>query len=486
MAESQLNSPISLQTCHGTDDYKYGSVIEADFAIAKQWFDAIKEAVGSKKRPIICACKIKSPTAWQLLKDYLNSYHVFHIGTKMIDLDIQESENPFNTSSEMITHFINLSAASHKDMARLKATVSLFKDETISLFLKQYMTKTLKIGITADTVNKAVGSSEIPVFSCMLANKYFDHPEYIVGKRVFVTEKLDGIRALAIVDPYLKSKEDSTEAWSAKVKFFSRQGQPIFGLTEIEQAIVDNMELLYSKKIFTGTFVLDGELLITERSNIPSKDQYKLTTKIVRSDTNLEKQGVTYNIFDLISKKEFEEGKSNSEYVDRRTVLERMFHAANSKAINVVPILASFQYNDYERTYKTVVGLVEKARQENKEGVMLNVGDAPYVCRRTKNLLKVKVFQDCDLEIVGFQPGTGKFQDALGALIVNYKGNKVGVGSGLSDEQRQELWNNQEKYLGRVVTIQYFEETCDANGNKSIRFPVFKELREEEKEVSYE
>lgn len=116
---------------------------------------------------------------------------------------------------------------------------------------------------------------------------------------------------------------------------------------------------------------------------------------------------------------------------------------------------------------------------------MLNICDAPYVCKRTNNLLKVKVFQDCDLEITGFQQGTGKFADTLGALLVDYKGNSVGVGSGMSDEQRKEFWDHQDRYLGRVVTVQYFEETNDADGNKSIRFPVFKELREEGKEVSY-
>jgi DNA ligase-1 len=36
------------------------------------------------------------------------------------------------------------------------------------------------------------------------------------------------------------------------------------------------------------------------------------------------------------------------------------------------------------------------------------------------------------------------------------------------------------------VCVQYFEETKNANGGVSLRFPVFKELREEGKEVSYQ
>ena len=51
------------------------------------------------------------------------------------------------------------------------------------------------------------------------------------------------------------------------------------------------------------------------------------------------------------------------------------------------------------------------------------------------------------------------------------------MGSGLTKEQRIEIWNNQEDYLGVMVEIQYFEETTNQNGGKSLRFPVFKTFR---------
>ena len=119
------------------------------------------------------------------------------------------------------------------------------------------------------------------------------------------------------------------------------------------------------------------------------------------------------------------------------------------------------------------------------EGVMINLADETYQFTRTNALLKVKVMQDCDLEIIGVQEGEGKFAGTLGALTVDYKGTPVGVGSGLSDEMRRAVWANPDAYIGRVATIQYFESTHDKDGKESLRFPVFKELREEGKEVSY-
>ena len=94
--------------------------------------------------------------------------------------------------------------------------------------------------------------------------------------------------------------------------------------------------------------------------------------------------------------------------------------------------------------------------------------------------------QDCDLQIVGFEEGTGKYVGVTGSILVNYKGNIVGVGSGLTDDERKSFWVHRDELIGRIITVQYFEETCDAEGKPSMRFPVFVELREEGKEVSYD
>jgi len=122
------------------------------------------------------------------------------------------------------------------------------------------------------------------------------------------------------------------------------------------------------------------------------------------------------------------------------------------------------------------------------EGVMINVASAPYECKRTANLLKVKEMYTMDLKIIGFEEGlvSTKFEGTLGAIVVDYKGYSVKVGSGYSEEDREFFWKNQNELLGRVIEVQYFEETQDADGNLSLRFPVFVQLREIGKEVSYD
>ena len=94
--------------------------------------------------------------------------------------------------------------------------------------------------------------------------------------------------------------------------------------------------------------------------------------------------------------------------------------------------------------------------------------------------------QTMDLEIIGFEEGTGRLARTLGAILVRYKnGNVVKVGSGFSDEMRDMIWDHQDKCLGAICEIQYFEETTNADGGESLRFPVFKDFRPDKLEADF-
>ena len=85
-----------------------------------------------------------------------------------------------------------------------------------------------------------------------------------------------------------------------------------------------------------------------------------------------------------------------------------------------------------------------------------------------------------DLKVVGFQEGTNKYAGTLGALVCEYKYSTVDVGSGFSDALRDEIWANKDAWLGKIITVKYFEETYNsATGLPSLRFPVFIRVRED-------
>ena len=111
-----------------------------------------------------------------------------------------------------------------------------------------------------------------------------------------------------------------------------------------------------------------------------------------------------------------------------------------------------------------------QAMEDSKtfEGYMLRDANATYKHNRTKSLLKIKAWQDTELTVKAFEEGQGKYVGTLGAIIVDYHGNAVNVGTGLLDSERAFIWENRNSLLGNRCKVKYFQEE-----NKSLRFPVF-------------
>lgn len=425
----------------------------------KKAADAINLAVGNEKIPMIVKAFDDSYVSTALIM-LLDPSVTFKIGEKTLEKPISKKPCRYFFSLLDLCKWLDAKkGVTDQDVRDVQCYLESIriKDEGLYSFVKSFITKTLTIGATAKTVNKALGKEAVPEFKCMLANKYFEHQNIIEDKMFTLTLKMDGIRCLCVVE-------------NGAPTFYTRQGQIIEGLQELS----NEMGQLDSNVVYDGELLIDGGL------EMESKVAYKLTTKAVRKDGV--KSGITYHVFDIMSIEDFECKSSSAPYAERRARLNRLALSINLldiKHVEIVPAL--YRGKDPARILK----VLDSVRSMNQEGVMINVDDAPYQFKRTNDLLKVKVMQDCDLEIIGVQEGSGRFKGTLGSLIVDYKGNPVGVGSGLSDEMRTLIWTNPERYVGRIATIQYFEETKDKNGKSSIRFPVFKEIREEGKEVSY-
>ena len=287
----------------------------------------------------------------------------------------------------------------------------------------------------------------------MLASKFdFDKPP---KEKMLISEKLDGIRCNAIIR-------------DGKVKLYTRQGKIIEGLEQVEQDL---------SKVFDNAFV-DGELLAEGCSY---EDVYKETTKRVKNKNKV-KTGVKYIMFDTLSLEEFDNKKCKTNYENRRLQLDNCIDHIkinNCEHIEVLHIL--YEGKDMEK----VLNLLDEYRKLGAEGLMCNL-NKPYEFKRSKTILKLKVMQSCDLKIIGFESGDGKYSNTLGKIICDYKGYELGVGSGFTNAMRDEIYNNQDKYLNRIAEINYFEETHNEDGGLSLRFPIFKCVREEGKEVSYE
>lgn len=316
------------------------------------------------------------------------------------------------------------------------------------------ITKDLRCNISAKSINKAIPDT-IFVFGVMLADKYFNKQSKVKNKEFIITQKLDGARFILIKDH------------EGNVKYYTRQGQEVTGLIEFEEDI---------KRIPNNT-VIDGEVLL-DKDGLHSKDLYRETMKEFRKKG--EKHGLILHAFDILSYDEFRKGTSVYICKDRKDMLHELI--TNNEFTNIVEVPVRYIGKDENM----IIKLLDEAISKDEEGIMVNLSDGVYECKRTTNILKVKKFQDADLKVISIEEGEGKNKGTLGRINVEYKNNIIGVGSGFSDEMRNEVYNNPDKYIGKIAKIQYFEETKNSKDNKpSLRFPVFLEWRFDKSEPSY-
>jgi len=329
-------------------------------------------------------------------------------------------------------------------------------DRECGVLLESLICKDLSIGCDSKTINKEIPDL-IPTFNVQLANKYFDKPQYVDGKSFAITTKIDGGRIIALKE-------------NGQVSFFTRAGQKYEGLVDLE----DEMS-----RLMPDNTCLDGEITLLVRGNLSSKEAYKETMKIVRTKDK-EKHGIKMLVFDAMSVSDFKTQTSSMTYIQRRQMLDCMSAFDTARYFELLPIL--YRGSDTSK----ITEILDEEIANGEEGIMINICDAPYEFKRTNGLLKVKKMQTMDLEIVGFEEGTGRLADTLGAILVRYKnGNVVKVGSGFSDDLRVTIWNNQSDYLGSICEVQYFESTTNADGGESLRFPIFKDFRPDKTEADY-
>lgn len=330
--------------------------------------------------------------------------------------------------------------------------------EDLQDIYKCMILKDLRINVGSKGVNK-VFPNLIPSFDVMLAESYFKQKEGFLKSEFILTTKLDGIRCVAI-------KENN------KLKFYSRQGQLIEGLNDIEKEL----------DLLPNGFIIDGELVLKNLNNLPSDELYRATVKVVRKDGI--KENVEFHVFDMIKLESFKNGKDKIPCHHRKEMLSDFVYRLNSECIVEVPIL--YKGEDTSK----IMELLDIAKANNQEGIMLNIADAPYECKRSKSILKVKVFQDGDMKVIDILEGTGKNNGKLGAITIQFEYESklytCDCGSGFKDTERELYFNKPELLIGKIVTIGYFEISQNSKTKEySLRFPTWKGIiREDKTEIS--
>ena len=187
-----------------------------------------------------------------------------------------------------------------------------------------------------------------------------------------------------------------------------------------------------------------------------------------------------FQIFDMIDLPDFQSGASEDGFLTR---LRRLADTVpqDAKYTSVLHQQRLTGLEDFQKWR-------QEAQDAGWEGLMLRL-DTTYKGKRSKDILKVKTMHDAEYRVKGYDAGPFRYvaggkeveEVMLSNIVVEHKGNDVRVGSGFTIEQRQYFMKNPGDILNKVITVQYFEESQNQNGEYSLRFPVLKVIHGDER-----
>ncbi|HCB45058.1 MAG TPA: hypothetical protein DEP37_01380 [Algoriphagus sp.] len=238
----------------------------------------------------------------------------------------------------------------------------------------------------------------------------------------------------------------------------------------LDEHLKPDIEHIFSRWANMDPFVLDGELIAyNEEGPLPRAKSNGITNKLGHGTISNEELGMLrFVVWDVIPLDQFWEEEGKYCYDRRLDQLSRLVDGCQNIWICETKLVNSLQ--EAKEHFRECIS-------RKLEGTILKEKTHFWKNKRLKSCVKFKEEHDCDLEIIDIQEGQGKYEDMMGALICETSCGKlrVGVGTGFTDAQRNQLWSR--KWIGKVVRVKYNQISENETGKFSLFLPKFAGMR---------
>lgn len=420
---------------------------------------------------------IKKYSSNELLKKVLfftyNPRYVYNI-SKIPQVVVYNPMEKLDDSLDKLLSLVDRTYTGKAGIDFLEQILRLSEEPEV---IKLIINRDLKAGISTAGINKVFQDliPEEPYQGCMSFKEKLAVELFKNSKQVISQIKADG--------QYLNSLIDINK----DILLSSRSGKKCF---------IDGILVQQLQQIKAYNVVLNGELTIkgmppSERSLangiissiISINEKLKNGIDITKETKAFNKEHkccvqemedrIKYVVWDIIEYDEYLSGVSKTDYKFRLERLEEL-----TKDLSNIEVV---EYKLVD-TYQEAIGHFKEALENGEEGTVIKDLYALWQDGKHKHQLKMKLEMDLDLKIIGFNEGKGKYNGTLGSLIVSTCDDLLVSGCGSLKEKdglRDEIWNNKEKYLERIVKVKCNGLSKNRQGGNSLLFPAFDCVRDD-------
>lgn len=287
---------------------------------------------------------------------------------------------------------------------------------------KSKVEKKLKEGYNYENhTSQVMQSDRLQTFLPMLAQEYKKHASKIVFP-CFIQPKLDGYRM--IFNPYTN-------------KITSRTGN--------EFTVLYTTQLYDQLKSLETKYILDGELYCHQ--TLKFEDYGVLRKKKFNKDDLHILNMIEYHFYDIID--------TNLDFYERAYILSKLILPSKIKFVNTYVCKSQL---DIDLQHKDIVN-------KGYEGSIIRNNKGKYKCKfRSYDLLKYKDFDDGEFEIVGYsseKDTTGNEEDLVVWICQTDNQLKFNVQSKGTKKERQDIYKQANKYIGKKLWVKFFGLTND-------------------------
>lgn len=238
---------------------------------------------------------------------------------------------------------------------------------------------------------------------------------------VYIQPKLDGYRMI------FNSQTKSCNSRQGK-SFSSIKRTCLYKeLTSISESIILDGELYQHGGVFEHLGML-------RKKKLDESDYEKL-------------EQIEYHVYDYINE--------DKTYTERLDVLKTFFKNNSFKHIRLVETRIVSSENEVKHQHLDFV-------KNSYEGSIVRTGSGKYRCKaRSQDLLKFKDFMDSEYQIVGFtsEQDTASNKDLIVWICINENGDRFNVRPKGTREERNELYQRGQEFVGQKIQVKYFELT---------------------------